>query len=271
MTDKPWLALAIGNSRLHWAHLVGSQLQAAWDTTHFLPHQIQQLAAEQLQGKTVAQMMPTAPSIVTSADTDQPPLSLWIASVIPRQTQEWQVYPHSRVLTLSDVPLGNIYPTLGLDRALALWGAGQLQGFPVLVIDAGTALTFTGADTVGNLVGGAILPGIRAQFQTLNQLTAQLPLLTTHNWMAVPERWARETPTAIASGIIHTILASVQAFVADWQHQFPTSAIALTGGDAPFVMGWLKIQSPKLAGQIYSDPTLVIQGMRFCDAILAAI
>jgi type III pantothenate kinase len=268
---KPWLALAIGNSRLHWARFVGSQLHAAWDTPHFLPSQIQQLAAAQFQGETVAQMMPTAPRILTSADPDQPPLSLWIASVVPEQMQVWQVYPHSRVLTLSDVPLGNTYPTLGLDRALALWGAGQLQGFPVLVIDAGTALTFTGADTISNLVGGAILPGIRAQFQTLNQQTAQLPLLTIHNWIAVPERWARETPTAIASGIVHTILASVQAFIADWQHQFPTSAIALTGGDAPLIMGWLKIQAPKLAGQIYPAPNLVIQGMRFCDAIVASM
>ena len=40
-----------------------------------------------------------------------------------------------------------MYPTLGIDRALALYSAGSTFRFPVLVIDAGTALRFTGADS----------------------------------------------------------------------------------------------------------------------------
>jgi len=44
-------------------------------------------------------------------------------------------------------------------RALAVLGAGKKYGFPCLVIDAGTALTFTGVDRDKKLVGGAIDPG----------------------------------------------------------------------------------------------------------------
>ena len=35
---------------------------------------------------------------------------------------------------------------MGIDRALAGFGAGKQFGFPCLVIDAGTALTFTAID-----------------------------------------------------------------------------------------------------------------------------
>ena len=54
---------------------------------------------------------------------------------------------------------------------------GETGGFPMLVIDAGTALTFTGADANQCLVGGAILPGLRLQLASLGQKTGQLPLL----------------------------------------------------------------------------------------------
>lgn len=45
----------------------------------------------------------------------------------------------------------------------------------ILVIDAGTALTFTAADADQRLVGGAILPGLGLQRSSLAQKTATLP------------------------------------------------------------------------------------------------
>jgi Type III pantothenate kinase len=43
----------------------------------------------------------------------------------------------------SDVISGaSEYPTLGTDRALALRGAGKQWGYPVMVVDCGTAMTF---------------------------------------------------------------------------------------------------------------------------------
>ena len=70
---------------------------------------------------------------------------------------------------LEDIPLEGLYPSLGVDRALALWGAGATWGFPCLVIDGGTALTLTGGNGDGFLVGGAILPGLRLQLQSLGR------------------------------------------------------------------------------------------------------
>lgn len=44
-----------------------------------------------------------------------------------------------------------------------------------MVIDCGSALTFTATDTKGKLAGGAILPGVRLQLAALGTRTAQLP------------------------------------------------------------------------------------------------
>lgn len=44
-----------------------------------------------------------------------------------------------------------------------------------MVVDCGSALTFTAADARGKLAGGAILPGVRLQLAVLGTRTAQLP------------------------------------------------------------------------------------------------
>ncbi len=211
--NRPWIGLIVGNSRLHWGRFVGTELVETWDTDH-------RAEAE------------------TDVYIDHP---LRFASVVPAQTQFLRrVYPQAQEITLADIPLGNLYATFGIDRALALWGAGHRYHWPVLVIDAGTALTITGADDQGNLVGGAILPGVQLQFDSLGQGTAALPRLQAGQLQrnpiqpsaqpAWPERWARTTEEAIASGILHSLISSLRDYIADWRSHYPTSTILMTGG-----------------------------------------
>jgi type III pantothenate kinase len=228
------LFLAIGNSRLHWAWFRADRIQPTWDTPHFVAAVVERMMTQGLQ---------FGPEVV-----DLPlGLPLTIASVVPAQTALWQNYPRSRVLTLADVPLQNLYPTLGIDRALALWGAIQTYGAPVLVIDGGTALTFTGADGAGNLVGGAILPGVRSLFQSLNRSTAVLPQVDSGKILL--DRWATNTDDAIRSGIGYTVAAGVRDFVMDWWGQYPASAIVFTGGDGEWLMGWFRGAGPGGSGK----------------------
>lgn len=49
------------------------------------------------------------------------------------------------------------------------------RGWPVMVVDCGSALTFTAGNRHGRLAGGAILPGVRLQLAALGTRTAQLP------------------------------------------------------------------------------------------------
>lgn len=241
-SSEQWFALSIGNSRLHWAQFTGNDIQHTWDTPHLSATDVQQLLATQFAQKP----------------------SLYIASVVPQQSQLWQAYPLARVITLEQVPLQGLYPTLGIDRALAVWGAIDTIGSPVLVIDAGTALTLTGAAS-DRLVGGAILPGLGLQFHTLNQATAALPDVGAASLAGqhpLPPRWAMNTADAIASGILYTLLAGLQAFVEDWWQQFPSSKVMLRGGDSDRLYGYLTAYAPALARQIVVEPHLIFWGMR---------
>ncbi len=221
--NTDWLALAIGNSRLHWAWFRADRRQLTWDTPHFDAPEVAQMMATGLQFAPEVADLPLG-------------IPLTIASVVPAQTQLWQAYSPSKVLQLADIPLGNVYPTLGIDRALALLGAIQLYGAPVLVIDGGTALTLTGANAAGDLLGGAILPGMRSLFQTLNRSTAALPeVVQIDDW---PDRWSMDTASAIRSGIMHTVTAGVGGFMADWQQRYPDATIVFTGGDGELLMDW---------------------------------
>ncbi len=270
--EKTWLALMIGNSRLHWALFEGENLQSAWDTPHLPASVVQKLAECATLNDLLREIMPSnfiadyRPSPL--APLFEKPLArlrpspLLLASVVPSQTVLWQAYPDVHVITLDQVPLQGVYPTLGIDRALALWGAGETWGLPILVIDAGTALTLTGADANRQLMGGAILPGLSLQFQSLAQRTAGLPLVDSSDITSLPERWALNTPEAIHSGVIYTLIAGIRDFINAWWQEFPASGIVLTGGDRTLLLKYLQSQFPEVSSRTIVDPHLIFWGMR---------
>lgn len=247
--SEKWVALVIGNSRLHWALFENQQVRCFWDTPHF------SLESDQ----------PLLQKLIDFAPTNLPYLDrhidFWIASVVPAQSQLWQQQSNVHLITLDSIPLKGMYSTFGIDRALALWGAIQTMGSPVLVIDAGTALTFTGS-AEDQLVGGAILPGLQLQFRSLGQATAALPSLTMPNSARLPDLWSLNTESAIASGVIHTLLAGIQSFVEDWWQHYPDSAVVLTGGDSKLLHHYLQERSPNLAAKITPNPHVIFAGIR---------
>ncbi len=247
--DSSWLTLAIGNSRLHWAWFTGESLVQAWDTPYLPTANVQRLIS-------CSNWTQLHPAII---NCDRP-LPLYLASVVPTQTTLWQTYPNVQIITLDCVPIKNTYPTLGIDRALALWGAMDTWGMPILVIDAGTALTLTGADSNFSLVGGAILPGLSLQFQSLGQKTAGLSIVDLP--AQLPPRFATNTTEAIQSGIIYTILASLGDYIQTWWQQYPDSKIVLTGGDRSILLNYLNAYSPQLATRIIADGNLIFWGAR---------
>ncbi|MCY7333061.1 MAG: type III pantothenate kinase [Pseudanabaena sp. CAN_BIN31] len=159
-----------------------------------------------------------------------------IASVVPHIVTYWHSLTQTQIITTPDVPLQGLYATLGVDRALAAFGAGEIYGYPVLVIDAGTALTLTGIDANKSLVGGAIVAGLRSQFACLHQNTAALPDLPIPE--TLPTRWANDTVSAIQGGVAHLLLAGLQSYINDWRSQFPDSQVILTGGDGDRLRAW---------------------------------
>ena len=146
---------------------------------------------------------------------------------------------------------------MGLDRALAAFGACEKYGYPSLVIDGGTALTLTGIDPEKKLFGGAILPGIKLQLTSLNTQTAALPKVDIGN--DLPSRWGKNTESAIHSGVLYFILAGIEDFIKSWRQQFPDSLIIFTGGDGKLIFNYLQTKStdPKLT----LDPDLIFIGI----------
>lgn len=248
----------IGNSRLHWAWFIGATLQEAWDTNYLPASAIKQLMQYGVSGILPDAILP--PQVVSGQLSDTTKvLPLYLASVVPSQTRLWQTYPAVNLITLAQVPLLGLYSTLGIDRALALLGAGEMLGYPVLVIDAGTALTLTGADAHRQLIGGAILPGLGLQLKSLTRGTAALP--ATQLPTQLPPRWAMQTVSAMESGVIYTVLAGIREFIEDWHSQFPESQIVLTGGDSPILLSYLQSQYPQIASHVICNPHLIFGGM----------
>jgi type III pantothenate kinase len=256
--DQTWLALNIGNSRYHWAMFWANQLKSTWETPYL---DLSSLDLSDQNWRSLLQQI-----IAEQANFLDLP-ELWLASVVPEQTQQWQTYPRLKTIQLADIPLQQTYPTLGLDRALAVWGAGITWGWPVLVIDCGTALTLTGANAEAELIGGAILPGLGLQGRSIAQATSALPAISFLQPQPLPPRWARETETAIASGILHVLFSGLRDFIQDWRQQHPNSQIIFTGGDskvlAEYMQAWLDqtLTKPIWQEDLRVDLNLVFRGI----------
>ena len=242
-----WLGLAIGNSRLHWAWFQDGELQISWNSKYL---------TESVVNNTIP--FDIFPDPVLKGKLSRLPVCL--VSVVPVQTSLWQNYTLLRQINLVDIPLEGIYPTMGVDRALAVWGGGKTYGFPCLVIDSGTALTFTGVDEQQTLIGGAILPGLSLQLKSLASHTAALPIvkLTT----SLPERWALNTQQAIESGIVHTILAGINSFITDWTARFPQSTIIFTGGDTFLLEKYRESHQTQRTNKVIFDTNLLFWGIK---------
>ena len=200
--------LLIGNSRWHWAALAPDQSLQLWHTSAAA-------GLKQLQ---------------------QAPEAWAAVGPVPKDLERWQP---QRLLT-SDVPLANLPPTLGVDRALAAWGAWQQCRQPVLVADAGTALSLTLVDAAGCFLGGRLMAGGRLQLQALHQGTADLPQLEPVE--AAGQLWATQTSEAMASGVVRGLAAAIAlAFHDRPQPPWPWQ-LWLTGGDAPVLMPLLQAQ-----------------------------
>jgi type III pantothenate kinase len=141
----------------------------------------------------------------------------------------------------SKFPFTNLYSTpttLGIDRSVL--AAGAVLQYPKqnrLVIDAGTCITYDFIDEKDNYLGGAISPGIRLRYESLNHYTAKLPLLTKKK----PENFiGNSTHESIHSGVINGVASEIDGFIKRYEQQYAKFIIILTGGDAEFLAVQLK-------------------------------
>lgn len=139
------------------------------------------------------------------------------------------------------LPFVNKYDTphtLGADRvALA---AGMALEFPAqnkLVIDCGTCITYDFVNAKNEYLGGAISPGLQLRYKSLNDYTAQLPLLTLSEEHALV---GTSTAQSIHSGVINGTGFEIDGVINAYKAQFDNLTVVLTGGDAIFLAKSIK-------------------------------
>lgn len=154
-------------------------------------------------------------------------------------------------------PIVNLYSTphtLGTDRLVAMIGAQSLvgNGKPILVMNAGTALTYDAANAEGAYLGGGISPGIRMRFRALHTFTARLPLIETYQHTALI---GDSTYNSMVSGVVNGIVGEIQYNVAQYIHTLGSDLqVFLAGGDAEFL-------SPALTFPHFTERHLVLKGV----------
>ena len=220
----PSRCLLIGNSRWHWAEQRGA---SQWIYQH------EAASPEGLD----------APSDLVA----------WAAvGPIPSHS----CLQSSRRLNLSQIPLLGIPPWLGIDRALAGWGAWHAhhnrEG--VLVVDAGTVLSLTRISANGSFSGGLLAAGYGLQLRAMAEATAGLnatsPLVLEQEEV---ELFPFETQAAMRSGAQQSLVGLIRQ--AHAQSPWP---IWLCGGDAPQLLPKLQKQ---LGVEVLHSPNLVMEAM----------
>ena len=155
------------------------------------------------------------------------------------------------------LPFKNLYETpktLGVDRiALVCASVEQFPDKNVLIIDAGTCITYDFITTKNEYLGGAISPGIRLRYQALHNLTANLPLLETK----MPESSiGNSTASSIHSGVVFGILKEIDGVIDEYQQKYSDLTVILTGGDANFL-------SKQLKNSIFANSNFLLEGLNF--------
>lgn len=123
--------------------------------------------------------------------------------------------------------------TLGSDRiatAVGAWAIAQRldNDCDVLVIDAGTAVTYDLVTCKGCFVGGNIAPGLALRFKSLHEHTGRLPLVDPVGDTPIV---GYDTDTAIRSGVILGLMAEIKGYIADLKLSHPNLMVFITGGD----------------------------------------
>ncbi len=117
--------------------------------------------------------------------------------------------------------------TLGADRIAAIAAAVDIcPSRPLLVVDAGTAITYDFVTRNHTYIGGNIAPGMRLRFETLHNYTSQLPLCSETDYKAPI---GNDTKSAIAAGITNGLISEL--------HYYEELAKSTLGDDFAIILG----------------------------------
>ena len=156
-----------------------------------------------------------------------------------------------------NVPFINKYKTkktLGDDRVALITSALiQYPNENVLIIDLGSCITYDLIKSNKEYVGGAISPGLKMRYKSLNTFTSNLPLLEPKdaNYLI-----GKNTEESIHSGVINGIIGELNHSISQYKSDNKEIKIILTGGDSKFLFN-------KIKNSIFATSNFLLLGLNF--------
>ncbi|MBC8342820.1 MAG: type III pantothenate kinase [Bacteroidetes bacterium] len=154
------------------------------------------------------------------------------------------------------IPVINLYKspdTLGNDRlALAVAAITKFKNENILVIDAGTCITFDLVNKEGEYCGGSIHPGIQMRFKSLHQFTNKLPIIELDE--NYNELIGTDTESSIKSGVQMGVLSEIEGIINSYKNHYKSLKIIVCGGNANYLAN-------KLKNSIFADDKFLLQGL----------
>lgn len=140
----------------------------------------------------------------------------------------------------------------GADRLAADIGARAI--YPegtLLVIDAGTCITYDLIDSSNRIIGGVISPGIQLRLKAMHEHTALLPYFE-----AEPEAplMGNDTKSCMMSSAVNGVQFEIEGYIRRVRNEYHDLHVCITGGNS-FVM------PDDLADITSHDPYLVLRGL----------
>jgi len=159
------------------------------------------------------------------------------------------------VSSSTKMPFKNLYQTpktLGVDRlGLVAAAVNQYPNKNVLVIDAGSCITYDFVSAKKEYLGGAISVGVQMRFLALHQNIANLPLLSKEE---VFNFIGASTKDCINVGVVNGVVKEIEGFIAEYKSKYSDLTVVLTGGDTKFL-------SKQLKSSIFANQNFLLQGL----------
>ncbi len=153
------------------------------------------------------------------------------------------------------IPIINKYETpqtLGKDRlAAAVAGNNLFPNQNVLIIIAGTCITYEFVNKKAEYLGGAISPGISIRFKALHTFTGKLPLVEKKLKASII---GNTTENSILSGVINGVFSEAKGITHEYTDKYKDLKIILSGGD-------MKYFDKILKNSIFAISNIVLIGL----------
>lgn len=143
---------------------------------------------------------------------------------------------------------------VGRDLIVAAVAGMTDYSLPLIIVDMGTATTFSAVDAGKNYIGTVILPGLNLGLEALASRTSQLPKIG----LAAPEKvLGTNTVASLQSGAIYGNAACIDGMLKRIEEEMGSQATVIaTGGLAPLVTRYCE-------RKILVDQDLLLRGLMY--------